>query len=240
MRRGGLEKDETQNFTRDHFFDLEEIAIFHDALPLGFLTVMNTTLTSSKMLNAGIPFKAYGCRTMVANWWEERINLEAHLPRARGITQPTRELDVDTHVMACETSPKWRQDHPSVTMSTYSDMTDQAWLDEKSRLVHRRQTADQRRRLEGTMAMRGVKVPGSTVTREWLSRQFHEPHKTRFKTVYMRDDCHPELEATIASCARRAVSDAPRRRWTQGTWIPGWRASKHKPDHRARFLVHLL
>jgi hypothetical protein len=202
------------------------MAIFLDALPLGFLTVVNTNLTYGKMLNAGIPLKAYGCRTMVANWWEERINLDAHLPMARGISLPTRDLDVDTHVMACETSPKWRQDHPSVTVSTYSDMTDQAWLDEKSRLVHRAQTADQRRRLEGTTTMRRVNVPGSTITPEWLSRQFHDPHKTRFKSVYMRDYCHPELEATIASCTRRPVADAPRRPWTQGTWGPGWPASK--------------
>jgi hypothetical protein len=159
---------------------------------------------------------------MVSNWWEERINLEAHLPRSRGISPATRELDVDTHVMAAETSPKWRQDLPSVTVSTYSAMTDQAWLDEKNRLTRKAHTAEQRRRLEGTTSMGRVNVPGSTVTPGWLSRQFHDPHKTRFKSIYMRDYCHPELEAIVASCTRRQVADAPRRPWTQGAWVPGW------------------
>jgi hypothetical protein len=174
------------------------------------------------MLSGGVPLKTYGCRTMVGNWWEERVNMNAHLPTTRAITPRTRDLDVDTHVMAAETSPKWRQDEPPVTSTTYRDMTSQARLDEKERLALRIQTADMRRRLEGTAAMVRSAVPASTVTPVWLSRQFHDPHKTRFKTVYMRDFSRPEMEDKVASCARRQLPDTPRRSWTEGTWIPGW------------------
>jgi hypothetical protein len=174
------------------------------------------------MLDAGIPLKSYGSRTMVGNWWEERINLTAHLPATRGTKPTTRDLDVDVHVMAAETSPKWRQDEPSVSASTYSDMTNQGWLDEKARLTRKSQTAEMRRRLEGTASMSRVNVAGSTVTPIWLSRQFVDPHKTRFKTTYMRDYCRPELEETVATCTKRTIPDSPRRLWTEGTWKPGW------------------
>jgi hypothetical protein len=174
------------------------------------------------MLNAGIQLKAYGSRTMVANWWEERINLEAHLPKKRGITPATRDLDLDVHVMACETSPKWRQEEPSVQTTTYDDMTDQVWLDEKNHLMRKTRTAEARRRLEGAVSMRQVNVPSSTTTPQWLFTQFHDPHKTRFRSIYMRDYCKPELESTLGSGATRTLPDVPRRPWTVGTWTPGW------------------
>jgi hypothetical protein len=110
------------------------------------------------MLSAGIPLKAYGSRTMVGNWWEERIDLNAHLPKTRGVNPTTRDLDVDVHVMAAETSPKWRQNEPSVTVTTYEAMTDPALLDGKSHLTRKIQTAEKRRRLDGTGAMARVNV----------------------------------------------------------------------------------
>jgi hypothetical protein len=158
---------------------------------------------------------------MVNNWWEERINLDAHLPAARGVRTPTADLDVDTHVYAHETSPKWRMDEPSVTITTYQDMTSPDLLDAKSQHVRRIATTERRRRLEGTIAMTAVHVPGSTLTPTHQSTLFHDPHKRRLKTVYRRDYCNPEFEMTM-SRTPPSTAETPKRIMTQGSWIPGW------------------
>jgi hypothetical protein len=189
---------------------------------VGFLRMCRSFI---QMLSAGIPLKSYGCRTMVGNWFEERISLEAHLPKSRGVRPAVRDLDVDVHVMAAETSPKWRQDEPPEARTTYQAMTDRAWLDGGARLARRAQTAEVRRRLEGSAALRQVSVAGSTATPRWLSTQFHDPHKTRFRSVYARDYGRPEWEAASRAAAAQTVADTPRRLWTDGTWTPGWAAS---------------
>jgi hypothetical protein len=173
------------------------------------------------MTAGGTPLKAYGCRTMVSNWWEERINLETHLPTARGVATPTIDMDVDTHVWARETSPKWRMDEPSVAVTTYDDMTNPDQLDAKSQHVRRIATADRRRRLEGTITMTAVNVPGSTITPALQSTLFHDPHKCRLKSVYMHDYCNPEFEMTMSRAPPR-TAETPTRKMTDGSWIPGW------------------
>jgi hypothetical protein len=134
-------------------------------------------------------------------------------------------MDLEVHVMAKETSPKWRQDDPSVTVSTYQDMTDQVWLDQKSHLTRKIHTAEARRRLEGTATMSRVNVPGSTVTMRWLSTEFYDPHKTRFKSIYMKDYCNPGFEATLSSRATPTIPDTPTRSALVGTWTPGWKSA---------------
>lgn len=163
---------------------------------------------------------------MIGNWWEERITLEDHLPPQYGEkTFRTREMSVDVHVKCFEECPKMKFDTPSVTTSQYTEDTKPELLEERDRLRRRIDTANKRKRLEGTRTLAVQNRPGTTQTPQMLSRQFIDPNKVRMKTVYQKSFNRPENTATTNRCAtpRRCQPMPPRYAMTDSTWSPGWK-----------------
>lgn len=168
--------------------------------------------------------KNYGCRTLVDNWYEQRIALEKHFGDT-GVQ--TKDMTVECHIKPSEENPKWEMDYPPVTRSQYQDDTDISHLEERNNIHRRIHTADRRRRLQGTATMAQEIVPGSTLTPRYLTHQFEDPNKTRFKTTYQKAYCRPETSfyrtrGTNSQQSPRAKVK-PRYACTDSTWSPGWR-----------------
>jgi hypothetical protein len=65
--------------------------------------------------------------------------------------------------------------------------------------------------------------PGSTITREMLPIQFHDPNKVRHKTIYQKSFCHPEFERSRGTRVGGGQTCAPRITAMTECWDPGWR-----------------
>ena len=169
--------------------------------------------------------KNYGCRTLLGNWYEERIALDKHYENKN---VKTRDVTVECHIQPTEESPKWEMDYPLVTKSQYQVDTDPDLLKEQRCIQRRIRTANQRRRLQGTVTMAEEAMPGSTETPEFLSHEFIDPHKVRMKTTYEKAYCRPQTSRAISrgylfdpiTNVRPDVK--PRYACTDSTWQPGW------------------
>ena len=171
--------------------------------------------------------KSFGSRTLVGNWWEERITLEAQWDKKERGPLATRDMDIDTHIHAYEECPKWRMSSESVKSTSYQDDTNPERLEERQRLQQRVRTAEKRRRLEGTVTVARSGRPGATETPAMLSRQFIDPHKVRMKTVYMKTISNAARPATATETAPEtpAAPERPvrvRHGITDSTWNPSW------------------
>ncbi|OHT02129.1 hypothetical protein TRFO_30890 [Tritrichomonas foetus] len=169
--------------------------------------------------------KNYGTRTLVGNWYEERITLDAHQKLKNPNSElRTRDMTVDVHIKANEEAPKMFMNEPFKGKTTYSHDTSPKRLEKRSEILARIYTADHRRRLQGTASMAQETLPGSTMTSNLLSHQFHDPNKTRFKTVYQKSYNIPEFEAT-RSANRTAITNSrpPRITALTDTWDPTWK-----------------
>ena len=187
------------------------------------LTFYVCTLTDMSNL------KAYGCRTMVGNWWEERIMMEAQSQVRKEPPVPMRERTVDYHIRANEECPKWQMNDATIKTSAYMDDTNPERLEERNRLLHRKELAERRRRLEGTQAITQSGMPGSTITPSMLSKEFIDPSKVRMKTVYMKTFGDKPFESTRSSGINQFYQPSmpPRRTVTESTWVPGWGTRKY-------------
>ena len=167
---------------------------------------------------SGLQLKNYGVRTMVGNWYEERIMLDKY---SRGYLQ-VKDMTLEKHVKPNESTPKWEMDFPSVTTSQYQEDTDIRRLEERGDLQRRVQRLEARRRLQGTGLIAAEAIPGSTCTQHLLPTQFIDPNKTRHKTEYQRAYCGPDTTQRLQSprrmSPRRAVT--PRIGITTGHWRP--------------------
>jgi hypothetical protein len=66
--------------------------------------------------------------------------------------------------------------------------------------------------------------PGSTLTPQLLSKQFHDPNKVRHKTIYQKAFNNPEFETTRGIRMRSAETVKPRMTALTESWDgPGWR-----------------
>lgn len=167
--------------------------------------------------------KNYGCRTLVDNWYEQRIALEKHFGDKN---VATKDMTIECHIKPSEENAKWEMDFPPVTRSQYQDDTDISHLEERNEIHRRINTANRRRRLQGTATMAEETIPGSTMTPRLLTHQFYDPHKTRFKTTYQKAYCRPETTFARSRGMTRKQSPRanvkPRYGCTDSTWSPGW------------------
>jgi hypothetical protein len=166
--------------------------------------------------------KNYGTRTLIGNWWEERVTLESYLPKYDR-PRPVRDLTVDVHVRAKHENPKMFFDEPFQQETTYQFDTNPDRLEERSVLKSRGLKLESRRRLAGTNTMALESQPGSTKTPQLLSKQFHDPNKVRHKTVNQKAYNNPEFETTRGRL-RSAETVKPRITALTESWDgPGWR-----------------
>ncbi|OHT02111.1 hypothetical protein TRFO_07312 [Tritrichomonas foetus] len=184
------------------------------------------SLTYSKIKNimaCACNLKNYGSRTLVGNWFEERITLDKHF--GPGSLQ-LKDMDLECQVKPFEVCPKWEMDHPSIKTSQYQEDTDIRHLEERNQIHRRINTANARRRLQGTGTLALEGIPGSTCTPSQLTHQFIDPHKMRFKTTYQKAYCRPETEMRCRGPGKTGAATSrmpPRIACTDSTWSPGWR-----------------
>ena len=173
--------------------------------------------------------KSYGCRTMVGNWWEERIMMEAQSEVRKEPPVPMRDRTVDYHIRANEECPKWQMNDASIKTSAYMDDTNPERLVERDRLLRRKEIAERRRRLEGTTTITQSGMPGATITPSMLSKEFIDPNKVRMKTVYMKTFGDKPFESTTSRGINQFYQPSmpPRRTVTESTWVPGWGTRKY-------------
>lgn len=169
--------------------------------------------------------KNYGCRTLLGNWYEERIALNKHFGEG---TLKTRDLDYEKHIKPHQESPKWEMDWPAIKTSQYQDDTAQWRLDERDAIKRRINTANRRRRLQGTAVIAEEGNPGSTITAQFLTHQFQDPNKVRMKTTYQKAFGRPETAMVRSrglgyNTSAIPKSNSPRRGITESTWSPGWK-----------------
>ena len=146
--------------------------------------------------------KAYGSRTLVGNWWEERQNLEAYCGRP----VPLSEQTIDLHVSAKRKNPDLVYTDNTPKRSAYSEDTDPANLEQQKRLNKKLENLQRRKLLVGSLP--NPKAPKETLTTEQLSTRFYDPQKTRYKTVYQKTYNHPEFE-TIRAMRAASPSQQP-------------------------------
>lgn len=169
--------------------------------------------------------KNYGTRTLIGNWYEERLTLEAYEKAKNPNHQfQTRDLTVDLHINANEESPKMISDGPTKYKTAYMRETSLKKLAKRDEVRSRIYTSNCRRNLQGTMSMTNETLPGSTNTPTLLPHQFYDPYKTRFKTIYQKSYNRPEFEA-IRGTLRNTNDDtrANRISQTKGSWDPTWK-----------------
>jgi hypothetical protein len=164
--------------------------------------------------------KNYGVRTCINNWFEERVTMNAYWGREN---QPLalRDLTVDDHVPVREENPRMVLDAPFQKYTTYSYATAPEWLETRGVIRRHGETTESRKRLDGTAALRGIVLPGSSLTRSLCSHEFQDPLKFRCKTSYEKHYGRPEFEA-IRGKSRRDESYKPKRTALTSTWDPTW------------------
>lgn len=167
-----------------------------------------------------LALKNYGMRTLVANWFEERVNLDAYHEK-RGTPMPITDLSVDVHVPVNSENPGMVLDTPCDMITTYGDATAPERLEEQSRNHHRLAKSNGRKRLSGAASLSATVIPGSTVTPVLLSKQFYDPLKQFHSTTYMDHYGRPEFEA-IRGKSQRTQSTGPRITALTDTWDPSW------------------
>jgi hypothetical protein len=168
-----------------------------------------------------VALKNYGMRTLVANWFEERVNLDAYHEK-RGTPVPIADLSVDVHVPASSQNPGMVFDVPCDMITTYGDATAPERLEEQSGNQRRLAKSNARKRLSGAASLSATVVPGSTITPTLLSRQFYDPLKQRHSTTYNKHYGRPEFEA-IRGNSQRTESSKPRITALTDTWDPSWK-----------------
>jgi hypothetical protein len=166
--------------------------------------------------------KNYGIRTLVGNWFEERVTVNAYLGQ-HAVPKEVKDLDIDVHVSVKDENPGMLMDAPSVTQSSYSYATLPALLEQRNRVRSQLQTVESRRRLTGTTSLSTSALPGATLTPSLLPKQFHDPNKTRYSSCYRKHYARPEFEA-IRGLSRRDMSSVPRITALTETWDPTWQA----------------
>ena len=166
--------------------------------------------------------KNYGCRTLIGNWWEERIVEQTRHPDIQ-----IRDMTVDLHQPADEETPKMLFNAPQDFSTSYKIDNDPSRISEQARLQRRLTTAENRHRLQGTKTIDRANTPGGTQTPSFLTKQFIDPHKQRLKTVYQKSYCRPEL---IASMTKPTFDEQQpnqqtirRHSITESSWKPGWK-----------------
>ena len=169
--------------------------------------------------------KNYGTRTLVGNWFEERITLDAHQKMKDPNAAPLqiRDMTVDVHIKANEEAPKMFVNEPFVGKTTYAHDTKPKRLERRNEMIARIYTAEKRRRMDGVGGM--PNEPGSTITPTMLPTQFYDPYKTRYKTTYQKSYNIPEFE-TIRGTRVTNISTSsipPRMTAMTETWVPGWK-----------------
>lgn len=169
--------------------------------------------------------KNYGTRTLVGNWFEERVTLNAHYANQNKPVPPTREMTVDIHVKAFQENPKMRMEDPFQKQSSYAIDTAIGRLNDRADIQKRIQTATRRQRLDGTVSMSRSAMPGSTFTPTMLGRQFHDPQKTRYNTVYRKSYNQPDFETIRTqriATQQAGRAEGPKIKATDSTWKPNW------------------
>lgn len=168
--------------------------------------------------------KNYGTRTLIGNWYEERITLEAYEKKKNPDYElKTRDMTIDLHINANEENPKMMLDTPFEGETTYAIETSKQKLEKRNELRNRIYTANHRRRLEGTRSIAQESLPGSTITPNFLSKQFYDPNKTRYKTVYMKSYNRPEFESIRGTLQTSQESTRPRVNALTDHWNPTWK-----------------
>lgn len=163
--------------------------------------------------------KNFGTRTLVGNWFEERVTLESHFAQ-RGTTISPRDMTVDVHISAKDECPKMDLSMPFEKETSYTFDTHPRRIEERNAIKRKIDTANQRRRLTGTRSIAQASHPGTTATPTYLSRQFIDPNKTRFKTTYLKSYNRPEFEATRGLSTYQQTRDKPRMTQLDTTWTP--------------------
>ena len=159
--------------------------------------------------------KNYGTRTLIGNWYEDRLTLEAYEKEKNpGHQFQTRDLTVDLHIKANEESPKMIFDGQTKYKTAYMRETSLKKLEKRDEIRSLIYSRNARRNLQGTMSMANEALPGSTITPSYLPHQFYDPYKTRFKTVYQKSYNRPEFEA-IRGTVRTANDDTRANRISQ-------------------------
>lgn len=161
----------------------------------------------------------------MGNWFEERVTLNAHQTNQNKPALQIRDLTVDVHVKAFEENPKMRMNEPFQKQSSYAVDTAISRLNERAEIQKRIQTATRRQRLDGTVSMSRSAAPGSTLTSTMLGKQFHDPNKTRYNTVYRKSFNQPDFETIRTQrMASQQVgrAEGPKIKATDSTWKPSW------------------
>lgn len=169
--------------------------------------------------------KNYGTRTLIGNWYEDRLTLEAYEKQKNPDHQfQTRDLTVDLHIKANEESPKMISGGPTKYKTAYMRETSLKKLEKRDEIRSLIYSRNCRRNLQGTTTMANESLPGSTITPSILPHQFYDPYKTRFKTVYQKSYNRPEFEAIRGQTTTNTTeSFANRASQTKGSWDPTWK-----------------